>query len=228
MKLLAILITALFVNYDVFTQGILELKHSSTDVGIAIVGTPLSRTEKDFIRNTGQIARTIDSVYLTGEHVEYFGVTLHNPKVIPPKGSADITISFAPKHIGTFWVEIVFISGVDTIRGDIRGYAIKINDATSVEEGKDLLSTSTDNLILYPNPSNEFASIYCKSFETARTTLEVVSPTGEIILTYIDESGESIKKGNYKLDISSLPNGVYSVFCKTLNNVYSSKLTIMH
>lgn len=215
------------ISNNVFTSSSsLIIKDTNYDWGIAKVGQYVSKDCNDFIMNISSIPRTIDSVYFVGMSADYLQAKTLNTKVIQSNGTSDVAISFKPLYKGGHFANIVFVSGVDTVTGVVFAYAI--DDATSVEDGKELFSSSNDGLMLYPNPSSEYTNIYFTQHESTPATFEIVNLSGEVMFTYIEESSESIKKGNIKLDISSLPNGIYSVRYKMLNSIYSSRLSVIH
>jgi len=77
----------------------------------------------------------------------------------------------------------------------------------------------------YPNPSTDFTNFKFSLTENAFTTLTIYDVTGKVITQIINDhiqSGEHI----YKLDTSTLPNGIYAYSLKVNDEIVTKNFII--
>lgn len=86
-------------------------------------------------------------------------------------------------------------------------------------------SASNDRqLIIYPNPANNYIFLEFESDLSKKVLNEVTDLTGRVLIC---DSFNSIEgKNNQKIDISNIPNGSYLVYIKTHNKASMKKLII--
>lgn len=85
-------------------------------------------------------------------------------------------------------------------------------------------ATSSNQLILYPNPSKDNISLSFEAVNDGMATLTVVNTIGQVMLNKSIIVVDGVYNDN--LDISSLSNGVYSVRIQTATETTIQKLII--
>ena len=79
---------------------------------------------------------------------------------------------------------------------------------------------------VYPNPASSFAQLVFSSNEAGNMPLQLMDKEGHV---YMERSIQVIKgDNNIKLDIASLPNGIYMVKCMVNGQTASQKLFVQH
>lgn len=121
------------------------------------------------------------------------------------------------------------INNEDTTYGSNAVYIVNV--PTSTPEAPAFMSGISDkklnneNLILYPNPSNDMVSISMFNPTGGSTQLTIIDSRGEIIKTYDYQNiGAFIETVDTKL----LPSGVYIVNFKNNYGTETKKLTVIH
>lgn len=89
----------------------------------------------------------------------------------------------------------------------------------SIHENKVLASVS-----VYPNPSQEILNIQLAQASSVQTEIKLLDQTGKLVLTNVLPKGES----NSRIDISTLPSGVYFVQLNAGNQSQMKKILVLH
>jgi len=98
------------------------------------------------------------------------------------------------------------------------------NQYRSSEQIKDTLNTKdADNLMLYPNPTNEILYVEINNDEDINYFFEIADLSGRIVLR------ENIRETKTRIDVSKLAKGsyIYSINDKSGNLLKTDKLIIM-
>ncbi len=83
---------------------------------------------------------------------------------------------------------------------------------------------TTNDIIIYPNPTAKFCFIYTQPYQNPIYKIRVKSITGAPVnITITDVIGDN---SNYKLDVSTLANGTYVVECFTLNDRFTKLIVV--
>lgn len=197
----------------------------SLDFGVAPIGSFNLRDL--FIINPDTSANYIVSLptgkFSIGQHDQYsaFGVNVSAPyPVVYPNNSLHCQISFRPQSYGTF-------------RDTIRFYtsAIKPYDTLSVivfgtcVQNKITGGQVNERLSVFPNPSREFSVFSVYLSNTSVINLSIFDLLGNSVKTIVDEKRD---KGEYTqtINISDLPNGVYTVLLRTNDELMTTKLVV--
>ena len=116
-------------------------------------------------------------------------------------GETTESITVAPKEDKTYYVKGVSANSCE------RTVAVTVR-----------VRIDNDKVTLYPNPASDKAEVYLPFIDA----IEVFNLFGER-QCHIDANRESVL-----LDVSILPDGVYIVQVKQLNNLYHKKLVVQH
>ncbi len=132
----------------------------------------------------------------------------------------------------TWYSEVIereFHYCIANVNGNTFSYQAITQDGTIIDEvtlTKSLTNieneiTNSDNIIIYPNPSNNTLSIYTDLINENIINISVINMTG-ICLKDID----NIQSDKYILNTSSFSSGIYYIRIYTNNNVYTKKVAI--
>lgn len=82
----------------------------------------------------------------------------------------------------------------------------------------------TNNVIVYPNPANDFINLKVLNLENQMVNISIMTSTGIIVKTqdFVSENGKIV------LNTSGIPSGLYIIKLKTSNLEAIHKLTIIH
>jgi len=96
------------------------------------------------------------------------------------------------------------------------GYFTYPNIAACVNTSADELNKITNDVMIYPNPSNEYVIMEFKTaVEIENQTLYVLDITGR----YLNVPFDKINTNKYKIDLSNLSEGIYYFIIKDINSV---------
>ncbi len=83
----------------------------------------------------------------------------------------------------------------------------------------------SNKLMIFPNPTNDLATIAFEGFKNSDIDVNVVNSLGEIVFSRKITSNSYLDYCN--LDVSGLSNGIYNVFVKSNGNILTKKLQIL-
>ncbi len=86
-----------------------------------------------------------------------------------------------------------------------------------------LTNKNSDKIKIYPNPAKSFINIKTEGILTNKTEVNVIDITGKTVLNKTFKPSEA---NTFKLNVSTLNNGIYFVQIFSGNNVYSRKFII--
>lgn len=101
-------------------------------------------------------------------------------------------------------------------------YVDDINLQNMTDVQSELLHSEVN---LFPNPSSGKVNLYVNMFSRSDLTITVMNAVGQVVST-MTESGSI--GGNYELDLTSEPNGVYFIEVQTGTEVVTRRIVISH
>ncbi len=126
--------------------------------------------------------------------------------IIAGSGTYQITVKWGDPGIGTL---IVTETSAENCQTTTDYYEVTIDDCTGIEE-----NGFNNNVKIYPNPANDHFSIEILNTTEEKYQLSIYNQMGQNILK--EEFSTAININIKKIDISSLPAGLY--FIKINNN----------
>lgn len=195
----------------------------NTDFGGVQLGSSLAQTF--VIQNTSSGVLSVNSITMTGANSNEF--TLLNPPAFPftvaANSSQNISIQFLPITTG-IRNAIVLIQNSDA---DESNYSFAIKGTGELNVGIPTQEAENFNLSVYPNPSNNEATIKMNLVDNTKIAVEVYDITGALVYSVKEKQ---IQKGEQRLVINtaSLANGEYFVSVKSNNKAQTTKLVVMH
>jgi hypothetical protein len=121
----------------------------------------------------------------------------------------------------TFTVVALGIYSV-TVTGQNDCQTTKTDRITTTSGVKDLPRTS-DDLIIYPNPSNGLFYIKLENEKTDEPEVRIIDAQGKVV--YI-RSFELNGPADGEIDVQHLPRGVYHVIIQSEKNMYQGRIII--
>ena len=84
------------------------------------------------------------------------------------------------------------------------------------------IANEINGITIYPNPSNGLINFRFENIKDEKVSYILTDLLGEELIC----DTQSILKGNMKIDVSSLTNGIYFLKIKTKENIFTSKIII--
>ena len=81
-----------------------------------------------------------------------------------------------------------------------------------------------DNILLFPNPSNNELNIQIKNEDLSNISFEIYNTLGQLITSSANVSNDVIFY--HTLDVSNLADGVYSIKVKKGNETFSKNFIV--
>ena len=85
--------------------------------------------------------------------------------------------------------------------------------------------TQLNSVVLYPNPANDFISLSINTPEASDVKINIYDITGKLISSPVNENSNQIHS-TYKVDIKSLPSGLYFATVETNNTTKTLKFVV--
>jgi Zn-dependent metalloprotease/chitodextrinase len=110
--------------------------------------------------------------------------------------------------------------------GEVEDYPIELSNNKSITLNSELSLSNThnindpivnDNSILFPNPASDYIKIVRTNRDQNIQQVSISSMSGEILIT------KRINTNGTKINVSSLPNGIYTVIIQTDNKTINKK-----
>jgi Subtilase family/Secretion system C-terminal sorting domain/GEVED domain len=103
-------------------------------------------------------------------------------------------------------------------------YSVVVTDFSGCKQSSKVYNAANKNeLTIYPNPATSVVNIAFKTNDVAQTNIKIVDIMGNI---YIQKNYTSSNTINQKINITSLPNGLYIIYILHGDKTYSKKLIV--
>lgn len=114
---------------------------------------------------------------------------------------------------GTYFVRLIVSNdcGSDTII-----HSVYVNKALSVNN-----ENANQNISIYPNPTTDYINVSLENKEQGDIQLDIIDMTGKVIS--INKSMKTQDKMDWKLDVSGIAPGVYSLRIHSNGHVYQAR-----
>lgn len=142
-------------------------------------------------------------------------------------GAADITVSGGTKPYSFNWSNNATSEDITGVVGG--DYTVEVVDANNCSVTKtlfigDIITTVSGDaenagIMLYPNPASDVLSVNIPAKDAQSVSLYILDLKGKVVI-----SGSNI---NGQIDVSQLPNGLYTVIISTDNRRFSHKVSII-
>ncbi|MBK6522633.1 MAG: choice-of-anchor D domain-containing protein [Sphingobacteriaceae bacterium] len=184
-----------------------------------------SNTVKTFVvNNTGVGPLKITSLNFVGGNSSDYSFI--NPPSVPftvtPSGSITFSVQFTPSAIGSRSTTIVLAS--NDFDEDYYQYKIEGNGLSTV--GLNEVANEIENVILFPNPTNEMATLKINSEKAEHVTVTIIDIQGKQVM----QLEKDIAKGEQLINIqtTTLSNGNYFVKTKVGTKSSTIKMVVAH
>jgi hypothetical protein len=117
---------------------------------------------------------------------------------------------------GEFEVSIDFDSSTLTSAGDYDIFLAKLSKGINL--GQNEIDNIKNNLILYPNPTDQFLNIELRNIKVENCLLLLYNSIGSLVYKGI------MTDNKMTLDIGNLPTGLYLISIQTKNNCVTKKI----
>jgi len=195
---------------------------NNTNFGSVIMPAGVLKTF--VVNNSGPGALTVSGLNFWGGNSGDY--SLVNPPSVPftiaPSGSITFSVQFTPSAIGTRSTTIVLAS--NDFDEDYYQYKIEGNGLSTV--GLNETSNELANIILYPNPTNETATIKFNFEKSENIDFNVLDITGKVVMSF--EKTVSFGEQTVQLNTSKLANGEYFVKMNVAGKSTVIKMIVTH
>ncbi|MCU0360656.1 MAG: choice-of-anchor D domain-containing protein, partial [Bacteroidia bacterium] len=197
--------------------------NNNTNFGTIQLGTSI--TKNFVIQNTGNGTLTINGLMMSGANSNEFVVL--NPPAFPltlaGNATQNITVEFTPLIAGTRNAQMQIMSD----DSDENNYTFALQGKADIDVS--IVSYQNDNTLvsIYPNPSNNEATINIQLATPTKVSVNVYDITGAMVQSI---SEKELQKGENQvvLNTASLSNGEYFVTLNTGNKLQTLKLIVVH
>ena len=162
--------------------------------------------------NTFTFTNTTDEKGFATTYMWDFGVS---------NSTADTSTSKNPVFTfpasGIYEVKLIALGqfGTDSITKTITAFSVGVNE----------VSTSINNIRLYPNPANEIVNINFNTTKDEEVTINITDVSGRVVKS-IETTNYNVGINNVIVDIADLNNGFYFVNIQSLQGRKTSRLLI--
>lgn len=196
---------------------------NNTDFGTVNIGSNVSKTFN--IKNTSAGNLTVSNINITGTNASEFTLTGAPafPLTIAGNSSQTITIRFAPTAIG-LRTATVNIANDDA---DEATYDFAIQGNGQTPTGIKDIASNASGITLYPNPTDNIATVSMKLSKDASVTIRLFDINGKEALEAVQAK---LKAGSQQVSFntSTLQSGTYFVQINTGGEPVKMKLIVAH
>lgn len=174
------------------------------------------------IQNTGTGTLSISNLSIGGTNSNEFVVVSPTvwPSVILPSATLNLNIVFTPLALGNRNAQVMIYNN----DSDEALYTYAIQGSGMTDVGIKSYSADQDFAIVFPNPSNEEASVSING-DLGNVSVSVKNLLGQTKM----ELNDAGKQGNeIKLQTSQWPSGTYFVTVRNNSHVQNIKLVVAH
>jgi len=207
---------------NILNNSVATATTNNTSFGSVII--PANDVKSFVVSNAGPGALTVTGLNFAGGNSSDYSFI--NPPSVPftiaPSASATFSVQFTPSATGSRSTTVVLAS--NDFDEDYYQFKIDGNGLSTVYI--DELAAATIQVVLFPNPTNDVATLKVNFEKTGVLAIDVIDVTGRIVLT----TSQTVNTGEQliKLNTSGLSNGEYFVKLSSNTGQTTIKMIVTH
>lgn len=207
---------------NILNNSVATATTNNTNFGSVII--PASDVKSFVVSNAGPGALTVTGLNFAGGNSSDYSFI--NPPSVPftiaASASASFSVQFTPSATGSRSTTVVLAS--NDFDEDYYQFKIDGNGLSTVKI--DELAAATIHVVLFPNPTNDVATLKVNFEKTDLLAIEVIDVTGRVVLT----TSQTVNAGEQliKLNTSGLSNGEYFVKLSSNKGQTTIKMIVTH